>query len=107
MCTFFERPVSMGYEVEVFLSVIVKMQELSNIKNSCQVLLKKGVFKNRAKFTGRYLGRILFLLKWRKCFPVKISKYIRILILQNIREQLLLDCICIIIIVLHLTLVKI
>ena len=64
---------------------------------------KKGVFKNFAKFTGKHLCWNLFLKKvpagscsflkkrlWQRYFPVNFAKFIRIAILQNICERLLL-----------------
>ena len=52
-----------------------------------EVFYKKGVLRNFAKFTGKYLCQILFfrlkpatLLKkrlWRRCFPVNFAKFLR------------------------------
>ena len=65
---------------------------------------KKGLLKNFAEFTGKYLSQSLFfnkvaglrpatLLKkrlWHKCFPMNIAKILRTPILKNICERLLL-----------------
>ena len=68
------------------------------------VFCKKGVLKNFANFTWKYLCWCLFfnktvclrpavLLKKRlrhRCFPVKFTKFLRTPILKNIWEQLVL-----------------
>ena len=42
--------------------------------------VKKGVFKNFAKFTG---GTLLKKRHWRKCFPVNFAKFLRTPFLQS------------------------
>ena len=67
--------------------------------NKCRHLrcsVKKVVLKNFAIFTGKHLCWSLFLIKFIKqrlqhrCFPVNISKFLRIPILKIIYGQLLL-----------------
>ena len=65
-------------------------------------ILKKGVLRNFAKFTGKQLCQGFFfnkgagpatLLKkrlWHRCFPVNFAKFLRIPFLQNTSGQLLL-----------------
>ena len=68
-----------------------------------QVFYEKAVLKNFAIFTEKHLCWSLFLIKlWtlrpatllkrdcNTCFPVNIAKFLRISILKNIRERLLL-----------------
>ena len=73
-------------------------------KQPPEVLRKKGVFKNFAKFTGKQLRQSLFfnkvtvlrtaiLLKkrlWRWCFPVNFSKFLKAPFLKNTSGRLLL-----------------
>ena len=67
--------------------------------------MKKGVLRNFAKFTGKYLCQSLFfnkvaglrpatLLKnrlWHRCFPVNFAKFLRTPFLQNNSGRLLLE----------------
>ena len=67
--------------------------------------VKKGVFRNFAKFTGKYLCQSLFfnkvadlrpatLLKkrlWPRCFPVNFVKFLRNLFQRTPPD----DCLCI------------
>ena len=73
-------------------------------KQPPDVLCKKGVLRNFAKFTGKHLCQRPFfnkvagmspatLLKksrWHRCFPVKFAKFLRTTFLQNTSGQLLL-----------------
>ena len=58
--------------------------------------VKKGVFRNFAKFTGKHLCQRLFFSKflktslWHRCFSVNFAKLLRIPFLQNTSEWLLL-----------------
>ena len=49
--------------------------------------MKKGVLKNFAKFTGKYLCQILF---FNKVVPVNFAKFLRTPFLQKTSERLLL-----------------
>ena len=74
-------------------------------KQPPEVLCKKGVLRNFAKFTGKYLCHNLIfnkvadlrpatLLKkslWHRCLPVNFAKFLRTPFLKNTSEQLLLD----------------
>ena len=63
--------------------------------------MKKGVLRNFAKFTGKYLCRSLFFNKaagleafikkrfWHRCFPVNFAKFLRTLFSQNTSRKLL------------------
>ena len=67
--------------------------------------MRKGVLKNSANFTGKHLCWSLFSIKlqaWipatllkkrlqHRCFPVKVAKFLRIPILKNICERLLVN----------------
>ena len=69
--------------------------------------VKKGVFRNFAKFTRKHLCWSLFLNKvsglrpttllkerlWHICFPVNFAKFLGTLCLQNTFGRLLLSCI--------------
>ena len=69
-----------------------------------EVLWKKGVFKNFAKFTGKQLCWSLFLKSWRskacnfilkkrlhyRCFPVNFVKFLKRPILRSTSGRLLL-----------------
>ena len=62
----------------------------------CSII--KGVLRNFAKFTGKYLCQNLFfvstLLKkrlWHRYFPVNIKKFLRLPLLQNNSGRLLLN----------------
>ena len=69
-------------------------------KQPPEAFYKKGVLKNFAKFTGKYLCQNIFfnkvvgirlaiLLKkrlWQKCFPVNFVKFSRAPFLQNTSE---------------------
>ena len=66
--------------------------------------LRKGVLRNFAKFTGKYLCQGLFFNKvagsglqlylkkrpWHRCFPVSYAKFLRAPFLQNTSGRLLL-----------------
>ena len=61
--------------------------------------MKKGVLRNCAKFTGKYLCQSLFLIKllqpnlkrdWHRCFPVNFVKFLIKPFLQNTFGCLLL-----------------
>ena len=70
-----------------------------------EVLLKKGVLKNFAQFTGKHLCQRLFfnkvaslrsttLLKknhWHRCFPVNCAKFTRTAFVQKTSGRLLLN----------------
>ena len=74
-------------------------------KQSPEVFYKKGVLRNFAKFTEKYLCQRLFfnkvadlkstiLLKkslWHSCFPVNFANVLRIYFLQNTSERLFLS----------------
>ena len=57
--------------------------------SSYKQLLRKGVLRNFAKFTGKHLCKNLFFNKvavnklWHRCFPVNFAKFLRIPFLQN------------------------
>ena len=63
--------------------------------------MKKGVLRNFAKFTGKYLCRSLFFNKaagleafikkrfWHRCFLVNFAKFRRILFSQDTSRKLL------------------
>ena len=70
-----------------------------NQKQPLEVFCKKGVLRNFAKFTGKYLCESLFfnrpatLLKkrlWNRCFLVNFAKFLRTPFLQNTSGPLLL-----------------
>ena len=79
--------------------ILVKKKKFSwtnyrSMPQRCSI--KKRVFKNFAKFTGKHLCQSLFfnnaglrpatLLKirlWHKCFPVKFAKFLRTTFIQN------------------------
>ena len=85
----------MFFNEKMYLSGISSKYRSSNRR--CSV--KKGVIRNFAKFTGKYLRQSLFfnkvaggpcnlvtLLKkrlWRRCFPVNFANFLRTLFLQN------------------------
>ena len=52
-----------------------------------QIFLKKGAFRNFAKFTGRHLCQSLFFNKekrlWHSSFPVNFAKFLRTPFLHN------------------------
>ena len=57
--------------------------------------LRKGVFRNFAKFTGKHQRQKLFFnfIKkrlWRRCFPVNFAKFLRTPFVQNTSGRLLL-----------------
>ena len=61
--------------------------------------VRKGVLRNFAKSTGKYLCQRLFLNKvaglrhrclWHRCFPVNFAKFLRTSFLQNTSGRLLL-----------------
>ena len=58
--------------------------------------LRKGVFKNSAKFTGKRLRQSLFFNKvaglrpWYRCFYVNFVKFLRTYFLENISGRLFL-----------------
>ena len=66
--------------------------------------VRKGLLRNFAKFTGKYLCQSLFFTKvaglrpesllkirlWYKCFPVNFAKFVRTLFLQNTSGWLIL-----------------
>ena len=72
-------------------------------KQPLEVLRKKGVLRNFAKFTGKHLCQSLFfnkvadlrpatLLKkrlWHRCFSVNFAKFLRTHFLQNTSGRLL------------------
>ena len=78
-------------------------------KQSPEGVLKKGVLRNFAKFTGKHLCQSLFfnkvaglrpatLLKkrlWHKCFPVNFSRFLRTSFLTEHLRWLLLMVLCI------------
>ena len=64
--------------------------------------IKKRIYKNFAKFTGKYLCQNLFFNKvessqfyqkrlWHRCFLVNVAKVLQITILQNTSGRLLLS----------------
>ena len=67
--------------------------------------VRKGVFRNFAKFTGKGLCQVLFVNKvadpepatllkkrlWHRYFPVKSAKFLRAPFSQNTSGRLLLD----------------
>ena len=72
-------------------------------KQPSEVFCKEVVIKNFANFTGKHLWWSLFLINlqaWgvsfikrilqHRCFPVKFAKFLRIPILKNFYERLLL-----------------
>ena len=73
-------------------------------KQPPEVLCKKGVLRNFAKFTGKHLCQSLFFNKvaglrlatslkkrlWHSCFPVNFAKFLRTPFLQNTSGRLLL-----------------
>ena len=84
----------------------MKKSILKNFRRSHQrCSVRKGVFKNFAKFTKKYLSQNLFfnkvsglrpvtLLKkrlWHNCFTVKFAKFLRAPFLQNTSGWLLLE----------------
>ena len=61
------------------------------IKQPPEVFYKKGVHKNFAKFTGKYVSRISLLIQYRlEAFPLNFPKFSRTPSLQNIFGRLLL-----------------
>ena len=75
-------------------------------RSSCpEVFCKRGVIKNFAKFTGKYLCQSLFFSKvaglrpatllkkrlWHRCFPVNFAKFLRTPFLTEHLRWLLLD----------------
>ena len=49
---------------------------------------KRGVLKNFAKFTGKHLFRVSFLIKLLACeFPVNIAKFLKTFFLQNTSDD--------------------
>ena len=70
--------------------------------------VKKGVYKNFAKFTGKHLYQSLFLNKvsalrllvlikkrpWHRCFPVNFAKLLTMSFLQKTTEWLFLTAAC-------------
>ena len=61
-------------------------------KQPQEVFCNKGVLKNFANITGKHRCWSLFLLQLqqRRCFPVKLMKFLSTLILKNICERLVL-----------------
>ena len=78
--------------------------KIINRSSRPEVFSEKGVLRNIAKFTGKYLCQSLFfnkvadlrpatLLKkklWHNCFPVNCAKFLRTPFLQNTSGRLLL-----------------
>ena len=70
---------------------------LKRQKQPSEVFLRRGVFRNFAKFTGKKLCQSLFLNKiadlrlatslkkrlWHKCFPVNFPKFLSTTFIQN------------------------
>ena len=50
-----------------------------NKKQPSEVIYKKGVLKNFAKFIGEHLCQSHFLIKrlWHRCFPENFAKFLR------------------------------
>ena len=81
------------------------MKDLINRSSLRRCSVRKGVLRNFAKFTGKYLCQSLFfnkvaslrpatLLKkrlCRSCFPVNFSKFLRTPFLENTSGRLLLN----------------
>ena len=67
--------------------------------------VKRGVFKNFAKFTGKHLRYSVFFNKvagllpsnlskkrlWRRCFPVNFAKFLRTPLLESTSKRLFLN----------------
>ena len=91
-------------DVPIFRLWLLKSVVCYKKKQPPEVFYKKGVLKNFAKFTGKYLSQSLFLNKvaglrpatllkkrlWHRCFPVNFAKFLRAPFLQNTYGRLLL-----------------
>ena len=107
----FEKKLLRLLEKKFFEKIKTKIIKIGN-KNKqmdrsrhrrCSV--RKGVFRNFAKFTGKHLCQSLFLNKvaglrpatllkkrpWHRCFPVNFARFLRTPFLQNTSGRLLLD----------------
>ena len=81
----------------MFYSILIR-----STHRSCYI--KKGVFKNFAKFTGKHLCQIHFFNKfagvrpatllikslWHRCSPINFAKFLRKFFLRNTFARLLL-----------------
>ena len=60
---------------------------LTTVRSRPEVFCEKGVLRNFAKFTGKYLRQSLFFNRvenlWHRCFPVKICEISKNTFLQN------------------------
>ena len=92
----------------LFLNQSGNQFSLYRQKQPPEVFYKKGVLRNFAKFTGKYLCQSLFFNKvaglrsltliknklWCRCFPVNFAKLLRTPFLQNASGRLLLYRVC-------------
>ena len=65
----------------------------------CSQAVTGGVFRNFAKFSGKYMCLLTLCLStlikkrlWLSCFSVNFTKFLRTFVLQNTFGRLLLDC---------------
>ena len=95
------------YTFKSLLSFILQKLFLLVVSTQCKdshrrCSIKRGVFKNLAKFTGKQLCQSLFFNKvadlrlatslkkrlWHRCFPMNFEKFSRTPFLQNTSGQL-------------------
>ena len=98
--------VSPNFNLSLFLILPFPQQHWSVRSSDQRCSIEKGVLKNFAKFTGKYLCQSLFfntvaglrpttLLKkrlWYRCFPMNFVKFLGTPSLQNNYRRLLLKC---------------
>ena len=81
-------------DCKIFTKLVPSQTPSRKSNQRCSV--KEGVLRNLRNFTGKDLCWSLFLIKFwglfqRRCFPVKLAKFLATTVLKNICELLLLS----------------